>query len=54
MKIIKTPAEIEAIYDLAREGEVNGTMFPNMSYEEGIVALIDWLTGRREENPLEE
>lgn len=54
MTIIKTPAEIEAVYDEARDGEINGTKFPGMSYEEGIVALIDWLTGRSDTNPLED
>lgn len=53
MKVIKTPDEIEAIYDKARIGETKGTRFPEMTYEEGIVAFIDWLTGRREENPFD-
>lgn len=53
MKIIRTEAEIEAIYEQAIEGEANGSKFPGMSYEEGMVALLDWLTTPGSDSPME-
>jgi hypothetical protein len=53
MKIIRTDEEIESIYEQARQGEANGSKFPGMSYEEGIVALLDWLTTPGSDSPLD-
>ena len=43
---IRTVREIEKVYALAQEWDQKGTSkFPRMTYEEGIIAMIDYING---------
>lgn len=53
-EIKRTPSEIEVTYDKASEKIGIGSMWPGMTFEEGVIATIDWLTGRREDPPMED
>jgi len=53
MIVIKTPSEIEALYDAACATQTD-SKFKGMTYEEGIMAAIDWMTGRAEEMPMQD
>lgn len=46
----RTTEEIQALEDWCREDE-GATHYPGLSYEEGILAAIDWLSGFCDENP---
>ena len=48
----RTQEEIEQLYADAAEQMDSKSKFPGMSYEEGIMAVIDWLDGQ--ENPMED
>jgi hypothetical protein len=51
---MKTPEEIQELIDQARKiAFEEGTKFSGMSYEEGIVAALEWALGITDENPLE-
>jgi len=34
--------------------QFNGSRYPGMGYEEGVLAAIDWLTGECDSEPMEE
>jgi len=36
------------------ESDSTGSNFSGMSYEQGVLAAIDWLTGETTDNPLED
>jgi hypothetical protein len=52
--IVKSKAEIEDLLSRAVELAEDGSKFPGMSYEEGIIAALRWLTESDEPDPLEE
>lgn len=52
--ITRTQDEIDKQLNLANEGIDEGTKYPGMSYEEGIQAMYDWLTGFIDNAPMEE
>lgn len=54
MLIIRTKKEIDEMKDKMFEGLTGGSKFPGMSYEEGIDAVLRWLTGETDEHPFEE
>lgn len=37
--------DIDEQLNLANEGFESGTKFPGMSYEEGVKAALEWITG---------
>ena len=46
----------EEIYDLmnwAQEGVDQGTRYPGMSYEQGILDALMWLDGSSDHNPMD-
>jgi len=46
-----TQQQIDEMADLARD--TNGTCF-GMSYEDGVMAALDWVSGYTDEKPIEE
>jgi len=53
-KIVRSTSEIEAVYGEAMNAESEGSKFSGMTYEQGIIAMLDWLTGRTDSNPMED
>jgi hypothetical protein len=53
MQIIRTKEEIEQLYNDAAEGIDQGSKFPGMSYEEGIIEVLRWLEESGAAYPLE-
>ena len=49
---MRTQNEIDELRADACEQMNEGSKFPGMSYEDGIIAVIDWLDGQ--ENPMED
>jgi len=49
----RTQEEINQQTDKAAETEDN-SKYPGMSYEAGVRAALDWVTGQSEEQPMEE
>lgn len=55
MLIIRTEKEIDEVYEEAMNTEAVGkSNFPGMTYEQGIIALYDWLTRPNSANPMED
>lgn len=50
-EIVRTQEEIDRVLNWAHKGREKGSHFPGMSYEDGILATIDWLTGYDDEAP---
>lgn len=53
-KIEREARDIEQIINWAVEGNQIGTHYTGMTYEQGILAMFDWLTGATEDRPDEE
>ena len=54
MTIVRTKEEIDEVLNEVNEIKNSvGSKFHGMSYEEGLEAMHDWLTGETDENPLE-
>jgi len=45
---------IEEVMGKCFESDSTGSNFSGMSYEQGVLAAIDWLTGETTDNPLED
>ena len=41
------------VYEAAMEGMSKGSKYPGMSYEDGILAMLSWLTGESDDDPME-
>ena len=54
MIIIREQAEIDEQLNKASETLDEGSKFFGMSYEEGILAMFDWLVGNREDAPMDQ
>lgn len=52
--VVRPVKEIEALAQRLEEGKDNGTKYPGMSYEEGALAMLEFLEGRIEANELYE
>jgi hypothetical protein len=54
MEIVRTDEEIEKLEAWALEGIYGpgGSHYSGQSYEEGIIVALDWLSGRRDESPV--
>lgn len=44
-------SEINEVRDWASQGPANGSQYPGMSYEEGVLAAIDWVQGDSDDRP---
>lgn len=54
MDIAKTEQEINRVANWAYTGIDEGTRYPGMSYEQGLVDMLDWLTGDCDHAPDED
>lgn len=56
--ITKQPDEIEAACEraavLQNRASQNGSMFRNMTYEDGLREAFDWICGNQDEDPTEQ
>lgn len=50
----RTKAEIERVLNKAMQAFDEGTYYPGMSYEQGILDALAWITGESEDEPLED
>lgn len=53
-KIVRTRTEIDRVLNWAFDAEDQDSHFPGMSYESGIIAMYEWLTGAGAYAPDEE
>lgn len=51
---IRTNEEIDRVLNWAHEGRAQGGRYSGMSYEDGMIDMLDWLTGIAEEAPDEQ
>ena len=50
---IPTKTEIEQVIDECFEHECEGTTkCPGMSYEEGVIAALNWVSGETDDSPI--
>lgn len=54
MCIKRSDVEINEQIDKAIEGIEDGSMYPGMSYEEGVRSALTWIIGDTDEKPMEE
>lgn len=54
MQTVRTAQEVDEVYEAARNTQSIGTKFSGMTYEEGIIATIEWLKGESFDNPMED
>lgn len=52
--IVRSAEEIDELLDKCSDGINDGTLYPGISYEQGIQEAIYWLTGFHDINPMEE
>ena len=52
-KIVRTNEEIADVENWAAEGEDSGSHFPGTSYENGLLAMLRWLTDSDASDPRE-
>lgn len=50
--IVRVKHEIEELEEDAIEATIAGTKFPELSYEDGVLAAIRWLTDSDESHPI--
>jgi hypothetical protein len=51
--IVRTHAQVDTVLNLAADAtERDTTNWPGMTYETGITAMYDWLTGLQDDPPL--
>ena len=50
----RTEEEIEAEINSARESAYEGSSYPCLTFEEGVVAALLWVTGQTNDKPMEE
>jgi hypothetical protein len=53
-RIERNDREIDRLLDDTIQAESEGTKFPGMTYEEGVRAAIDWITGNSDDYPMDE
>ena len=51
---VRTQTEIDAVIDACDDFLVEGSKYPDMTYEEGVRAAIDWLLEKDAAHPIEE
>lgn len=52
--IKRSEQEIVDVMNKAADGFDNGTKWPGMSYEEGVLQALQWLFGETNDNPMED
>ncbi len=53
-KVVKSDREIYGLIERSREARKNGSKFPDLSYEDGLLAALDWVLGETNDEPMEE
>jgi len=53
-RIARTQKEIDDQLQIAETAITEGSHYPGMSYEEGIIYFFQWLVGEIEDKPFEE
>jgi hypothetical protein len=53
-QVVRTDAEIDEVINSAAEAEDTGSRVPGESYEAGVRAAIEWVTGNTEDHPINE
>lgn len=53
-KCVRSQAEIDDLVGQLNDAQETGSMYPGMSYEDGVRAAVEWLTDEEAEHPLEE
>ncbi len=53
-QIVPQDAEIDAVLNKAYDGLASDSIYPCMSYEEGVIAAMVWLFGDNEIDPFED
>lgn len=53
-EIERSEEEINDVLNKAMEGVDKGSKWPGMSYEQGVLAALDWLFGTVDFNPMED
>lgn len=53
-EIVRTNKQVNDVLNWAAEGEDRGTHYPGMSFEQGITAMFNWLTGTSDQRPDED
>lgn len=54
MDVVRTEDEIGRVENWAVEGFNNGSRYPGMSYEQGVMDAIQWLRGDNDHAPDDE
>lgn len=54
MDIVRAEHEVNRVANWAYMGIDEGTRYPGMSYEQGLVDMLDWLTGDSDRAPDED
>ena len=54
MIIVRAEDEINEVLNWAAKGEDEGSKFPGASFEEGVRAAIEWITGQSDNRPDQE
>lgn len=52
-KIVRTQEEIDEMLDKANKAFNEGTLYLGMYYEEGVIAMYDWLVGNTDHKPFD-
>lgn len=50
-KMLRSQKEIDEQIDLASDGEFD-SKYSGMTYEQGVLAAIDWILGKEDEPPM--
>lgn len=52
--VVRSEQEIDDVLNKASDGIEDGSVYPGMSYEQGILAFAEWLFGDTEDVPFGE
>ena len=52
-ELVRTDQEIRDVIQWCFEANDNGSHYAGMSYEEGILVAIDWITGVSDDSPVQ-
>ena len=51
--IVRSDKEIDDVLNMASDGVEDGSIYPGMSYEQGIQNFADWLFGDTDDTPFD-
>ena len=53
-EVVRSDDKVDALIDRCIKNKYDKSEYPGMSYEEGIIAAIEWLTGECDDYPFDE